>query len=391
MCLRRCSTARRSFSNRRGCYIEAVPTAKQLFIGAAVTLALLGAGGLFFMYHRTVAPQPLRLPDGKLDQTGEASKWRERIAQLGGAEAYAEFARYTKILNPGDMHTLAHAFGAALYAAEGFKSVGVCGELYSYGCLHEMLKRTISEEGASQFVSFAETCETSIGRVHPCEHAVGHGLLTNLGYDKTSLLKALDLCASRYSDDPMNGCFGGALMEYNLYTSLALPTSARPKENDSWYSPCDDMPEAYERSCYYWLPQWWIVYLPEHPEEFGGKEPSGDDLFVKTGELCGTLPTAQYRRDCFQRLGQLIANTEYRTDEAIRICGIATKTDLQNMFCRSYAAYMLTHQLPAESPTGLPVCKGLQGDALTVCRAYGNKEFYTPNDMELPASLQNAS
>lgn len=315
------------------------------------------------------------------DQT---SIWRERIRAVGPEEAHDEFARFEEQIEVSQQHKYAHIFGRALYKEEGLDGVGVCDMRFQFGCLHEYFGHVIAEYGLEILPRVAEACLKQIEKDHPCQHGMGHGILASLGYDDVQLLnKSLEVCNELYTDDPINGCMGGAFMEFNLYESLGSEASPRNAVKDGWYSPCVSLGEEYQRSCAWWLPQWWHEYmkLVERPGV------SVTVRFERLGELCRNFPVAEYRRDCFQQLGQMtVWGADFELEETKRLCSVATQTRSELTLCLSYAAYMMNYYDEGVA-TATAVCADLKPVEKAFCDMYARKQAYTPHDMPLPLNL----
>lgn len=312
----------------------------------------------------------------------QVALWRERIRVKGPEAAYEDFARAEQNVQVGEQHRYAHIFGNALFAETDVRGVTVCDMRFQFGCLHEYFGHVIATHGVSVLPAMVEACREKTGITHPCEHAMGHGILANLGYDEPSLLMALQTCDSVYKEDPINGCMGGAFMEYNLYESLSLESKPRDALKDGWYSPCVSLPDEYQRSCSYWLPQWWHEYmlLVQDPS------PSSDERFRRMGDLCRNLPEGGHHRDCFQQIGQLTIWDGFDAARAVRLCRQSSESADESLYCRSYAAYMF-HYYEPDSHKALALCRGLSSAGASFCEQYARGAAYTPHDIPLPRGL----
>jgi hypothetical protein len=172
-------------------------------------------------------------------------------------------------------------------------------------------------------------------------------------------------------------------MEYNLYTSIGLTTDVRDAQKDGWYSPCDHLADAFQQSCYWWLPQWWHEYLLLSVKPVG----SAQERFAAMGALCDGAPTAADRRACFEKIGQLtVWDTNFDVDGAIALCHAATGDPAHLLECRSYLAY-IENYYRSDLEKALSACDGLADMSRRFCEVYARHDRYIPNDLPLPEDL----
>ncbi len=318
--------------------------------------------------------------------------WRARVALAGPRSAYAEFETFVKE-HPKIQHALSHLFGGALYKEVGAAGLSVCDFAYQSGCLHEFFRQIIPDKGLDSLSEMREECERAKGR-GLCVHAMGHGVLSYLGYSKKDLVRALEICSESLPGDPMFGCSGGVFMEYNGY--MLLDDSSRPKSvtMQNRYDTCIGIPTTHERSCVWWLVRWWTEHL-QHAEA------DAEVRFKKIGQWCVDLPgsLAHYRRECFEHTGQAIASMGWNIDLIKRLCVAASHSEADELFCRSYAASMFIVS-DAENPPLFSVmvsdkelstqtrarelCSDLSPAAKTFCEEYANNKRYVDNELPLP-------
>lgn len=346
-------------------------------------LVLVAGVASLFLFDVTKTPVP---PAWNAAAEEQELFWGNRIEAIGSKSAYTEFSTYARAVenaHQGFGHLLAHRFGAALYANEGIGGMAVCDTSFSFGCLHELFKLAVAEYGEAPLEDMAEACRDAIGIWHPCQHAIGHGILANEGYDEASLRKALLVCEERYNDDPMNGCFGGVFMEYNLYSSVAIRQDPRAVIGGDWYAPCDSLQDIFQASCYYWLPQWWYERL--HAD---GARYVAVDTFVTLGNLCRNVANSEFNRQCFQRVGQLsIFGGGHIPEKTIQVCKTLSHDSREELLCRAYAAHVLSNSESSGMEQGLLMCADLEGEQKAFCDAYARLEVYTPHDLPLPPEL----
>ena len=341
------------------------------------------------------------------DNSIDEAYWKERVREKGGAVAYTELGDFIKTQPTKFQHRISHMFGAALFSELGLGAFYVCDFRYESGCLHEFFRQFARqfEMTPSVLVQLAHDCALANGFSGPCEHAIGHGLITYLGYNKKALNEALSICDTYFTSDLVLGCAGGVFMEYNGYVLFDEETRPREVKNDDFYEPCDGINEKYQRACTWWLPRWWNEFLTMEPRAL-----SLELLYKKIGGLCTNLPKQSYRRECFEAIGQKVAViTDWDSKKIKKLCALAATTSEDNLYCLSYAASMFiyvgeVHTQSAgdvalsdsvmRSDTGLEtrqraqeVCGDLSPKYKEFCTAYANNERYIYNELPLPEIL----
>ena len=245
------------------------------------------------------------------------------IETRGASRAYADLAHAIRDLPPSMQHARAHAFGAALYSAEGIDGLSVCDTQFSYGCFHEFIGSAIAEHGVSAARLLNERCIDALGYTDAgfCQHGVGHGLQTYYGYERHNLDEALALCASLPDNNTIGGCAGGIFMEYNMRTMLDTESGERRPVADALFEPCASLTGDGQEACAYWQPQWW------HEVQF-----SGDDsleTFRALGTQCREFGFSdRLTQQCMTGIGNIIPNMRHLTlEDAAARCDSATAGD----------------------------------------------------------------
>ncbi len=164
-------------------------------------------------------------------------------------------------------HTEAHIFGGALYATEGLNGISTCDARFSSGCFHEFIGRAIADDGLSVVTQLNTVCTNKGG----CQHGIGHGLISYLGYSPEDLTKSIAICAGLPGEEMLDGCMGGSFMEYNMRTMLQVSNGAvRPATSTKdLLDPCDRFSGEAQRSCMLYQPQWWSVSFASGLADFG--------------------------------------------------------------------------------------------------------------------------
>jgi hypothetical protein len=318
------------------------------------------------------SPVPLNGPLAERD-----AYWEKAIRTNGGKEAYMEFGRAVKDLSPQVQHDNAHAFGGALFAIEGEKGLSVCDAQYSYGCFHEFLGRAIATLGLSSVNQLNQDCIDALGKqALSCQHGIGHGIVSALGYDFDALKKALELCAGLPYHDPIGGCYSGVFMEYNMRTMLGTDARSRPVEQGDLHYPCDVLDEAYQRACAFWSPQWWI----DLQQQSG---PESVDI-AAVGRLCDEFGEVDTIRSCYEGLGTLVPlHADFNADTARKLCESASADTTRQLYCKSYAANSLFVGGSGKTGDAQAVCKDLDGPMFDYCSAYARNKANLASQLDI--------
>lgn len=302
----------------------------------------------------------------------EERVWFDRIEEIGGIEAYAEFAKSIDGEPPEDQHRKGHYFGGALYEALGKDGFSVCDDRFNFSCYHEFLGRAIRDLGLSSVVELNAACfyskdDSGRNRGLVCQHGIGHGIAATLGYEEVDLKKALEVCEGLPFIDPIGGCYGGVFMEYNLRTMLGDGGGTRSVAVNNWMAPCDSLKREYQSACYFNQPQWWIVLMQDSQDT--KKE------FAQAGERCERIEEKDLLQKCFEGIGNVAAPSGDFTPQGTReLCDVSSKISLHRLFCKATAANSLSFGGAGFKGDGLGVCKGLIGAQYDYCEAYSKNQ-----------------
>lgn len=259
-------------------------------------------------------------------------KWLGQIKQKGGTNAYAHFKTETEKKSINQGHTDAHLFGEALYNIEGVEGVSVCDTSFSYGCYHSFLGSAIYSQGMDIVEKLSGKCFENLKKDGlACQHGIGHGVLSSIGYDLDSVRKSLKICDKLKDKDPIGGCPGGVFMEYNFQTMLLDEAKTRPFDINDPYFPCFSIDNYYIGACFYNQAQWWLSALSGTFEE----------RTKKIDTLCQNIKDPHLQIQCFKGFGiNMIAQVNYDIEKANTICSSFSSRDAQ-IFCRSGTAISL--------------------------------------------------
>lgn len=326
-------------------------------IAFRIAVALVVAGGVFIGTLLYSVPSK-----GPLSETEIA--YENLISQEGGKAAYMKFSESVKNEPPARQHELAHSFGAALFTSEGKSGLSVCDSAFSYGCFHEFLGRAITAHGLSVTTELNQGCRDALVESPlSCQHGIGHGILSYLGYDEKALKRSLEECLALPYNDPIGGCYGGVFMEYNLQTMLGRSGRIRPLTDDEQY-PCDALESEFRAACYFWQPQWWRQMLLQQGVD--------DDLnaYARIGSFCRAAGPS-HERSCFEGVGNNVpADADFDAKQARELCDAAAETSVQRLYCRSLAANSLGVGGAGKKGDAEAVCDGLNSGSHDYCISY---------------------
>ncbi|MDP3645877.1 MAG: hypothetical protein Q8R25_02215 [bacterium] len=351
-------------------WLKSIEGNPRYFVGAVLGVAL--GAGVYFLFP--LPPTAQATLDVTATYRDQVSYWKSRIDEEGGTKAYEEFGREVAQLSYGQKHSGAHAFGAALFAAEGARGVFVCDQRFSFGCFHQFLGDAITALGIESIPELNEQCFDALSASPlSCQHGIGHGALASIGYDDTALLKALDICKDLSGVDPIGGCYGGVFMEYNVRTMLAEDATTREYSGNQ-FAPCDSLASEFVPACIYWQPQWW--------QQIQG-EVAVEEKFRVMGEYCRRFGTTQQlSRSCFEGIGNIVEqSSDFDPTRARTLCDAAGSTSKENLACRSIAANHfgidVSHDAAAQ------VCGDLAGETHEFCMAYGTNRGNVANELPI--------
>lgn len=349
----------------KGRYFLAAAGFLALLIGANwYTAAATSAPAYAGAEVRPEAPGGVAWQSGVVNEGEEYKKWTKRIEEEGGKEAYKEFSRYVIPWDYPSRHTLAHTFGQALWETEGLNGIAVCDDRFAYGCFHEYLAFAVNTNGLSVIKTLDETCQTqpTFLKIAACQHGIGHGAVSSIGYDVEDLKEGLEACATLKNPDTMGGCYAGAFMEYNRRSMIAVDVGGRIPEDGDFVSPCNQVDAKYRAVCVLWQPLWW------HGELFDAGH-SEEDL-KEMGEMCRALgEEIGYKETCFYGVGFVSApETATLNPDALVMCPAAAKTHQEQQWCLNYGAYVASALVDLQN--GLRICEPMAPEDKALCERY---------------------
>ena len=290
--------------------------------------------------------------------------WASRIRAVGGGATYEEFAQFIAVRSDtGESHYLSHDVGAALYQELGVEGLAICDSRFYYGCFHEFSGQVIADMGLEAVSILNESClERGGWDGTSCQHGLGHGLITAIGYESSDLTQALEICDELKDNEPVNGCQGGAFMEYNVRTMLAEGGKVRPV-GESLADPCDWVGDSYQMSCMFWQPRWWRYGM--FADEAGTSE-----LFKRMGTFCEEIAiNEEVKHSCFSGIGYITTSeTAYDPATARSLCEATSEDTSASVHCLAMVASHIKQHSGSEE--GAKVCENLTEGEKTYCEAW---------------------
>lgn len=336
-----------------------------------VVILVILVGILFLIGTVSGSPQ-YTLQPGTPDLKAASAQFVSDIREFGGKKAYERLAVAIQSLDIDDQHGYAHEFGSELYKIEGESGITVCDVRFSMGCFHQFLGNAIEDLGTSSVRRLFEACGGVAGTSEVCEHGLGHGLLSGLGYSEQNLRDALALCDDVTHNKQYAGCNGGAFMEYNLRTiaSAEGTMGVRELEGDTIYAPCDSLDQSNSKTCTFWLPEWWYFGVLRGTRTAN----SNDEAYETMGRWCAQ---SQEPQACYEGIGYITPSAfDFRLAEVRAACDRVGEAGGGNVYCRSMAG-LIFHITVGQMQYARELCDGLSDAERNVCMQYAS---YTGNN-----------
>lgn len=254
-------------------------------------------------------------------------------------------------------HIAGHYFGGVLYQKYGVAGLPYCDTSFSFGCQHQFFGDVIAAEGVGVVSELNDACFSRLPRLaeaFACQHGIGHGLQAYGGYDLDALVQALEVCHELEPTDEIVGCYGGAVMEYNMKTMVSVHNiPPRPLGDDEdAYFPCNAIPDYASQACYYWQSQWWIFAL--------------DMEYEPVGRLCDELDEPN-RRACFFGIGNRLPSLTMEADEVPKICAAFTTVGDQDDYHICAASAAVTYSESGHRDIAMQICDALNEAGRSQC------------------------
>lgn len=305
---------------------------KNIFLRYATLIGTLLLTGIFFVGFLAVDWFSSKEAPPTAKEVKSTQYWASLIQKRGAKDAYQHIADVASSYSKNRQHSIAHAFGGALYEALGADGIYICDQEYEYGCFHELIGRAITLEGIEAATDLNESCIRLLGDADAgfCQHGVGHGIQGYSGYSQRDLLGALEICGALRDNDPIGGCAGGIFMEYNQRTMLGEDGEIRISSGDI-LEPCTALTNTKDiRACAYWQPEWWKSLLDDQV----GRD--NESMFKQMGEWCTRFEDPyNLASECFEGIGNTIPSVDGITKQkAMQYCrAAAPENDTYYAWC----------------------------------------------------------
>jgi hypothetical protein len=283
------------------------------------------------------------------------------IKKVGPEKAAKDFMAWNVKYDPNQQHSYAHVFGGVLYSHTGSPGLKYCSPNFAYGCFHEFIGKAIRKEGVGVTLELNEGCRRDLGDLAlGCQHGIGHGVQSALGYEKKDLLKSLEVCKGLPYNDSIGGCYGGVFMEYNMRTVLATDGGTLRPMIEGQEDECPTLPKDFVAPCYYWQPQWWSESLRE-------KGMSENEIFAMIGGWCRKGAVVG-REQCFRGIGNIDpAVTLYDVEKSIALCRSVVAGDHTSFkYCIEDVANSF-NSIPEARPDTPKICAALTKEEAKFC------------------------
>lgn len=237
----------------------------------------------------------------------------EQLIERVGIEKAQEELYLSGLPFDGQTHLLNHTSGDWLYERYGNSGIIYCKDYFLSSCYHGFIIHVIGNEGMGGLNKVMEACwEKGSPTATQCAHAIGHGILANLGYKH--LPQALEDCdkVSQTSPNfPLYNCHDGAFMENVWAVHEGKPSPDQWISQSDYFYPCNSpkINEKYKNAC--WSNQPSRMYIM-----FGG------DL-KRVGGVCFELKDSQHKTTCFDALArQIHPLTSGSVDKTFSMCSL---------------------------------------------------------------------
>lgn len=300
-------------------------------------------------------------------ETGMSVKQMRTFAETYGSIALREHVVAVSMqLNYAEAHDVGHRLGQVLFEREGVHAVTICENLFTYGCLHQVMGQLYLSEGESALSKVYAECRTEDAAIPygVCQHALGHGIVYMNGYDTAVLEKSLLLCDSMTDSNRVldydYSCYGGLFMEYNMH--FMRMSDPRPYDGERPFTPCEELNTTQHRNfCAFWLVPWMHGQVYQYQYD--------PNTYTEMGDFCSFMHDHDMQNACFHAIGRQIAITgRLSAKTAIQRCEAAAKTTDDYKACTLEAVRMFRwHRQDFYIPT---LCNTLADQGRAECFAY---------------------
>lgn len=273
----------------------------------------------------------------------------------------------------GQTHLLNHEAGDWLYDKYGNEGLVYCKDYFLSSCHHGFVIKAIATGGMSSLSQVMKACwAQGATTATQCAHAIGHGILANIGYKYLpQAMTECDKVATISPNFPLYNCHDGAFME-NIWAIHEGGTS-----KDQWVSssdylfPCNSpkFAEKYKRAC--WSNQPSRMYIMF----------KGD--IKRIGEVCLGLTNKTYQTTCFDALArQIHPLSQGSVDKTFSMCSLMPSQEWINKCVASIAKASFS---VGDRDIPYKICKKSENQELCFSNLIGTIKAYSENNW----SLQN--
>lgn len=314
--------------------------------------------------------RPENIRDGALSTKAV----RYYAAAFGSMAMLDYFGRGIDDLTIGPEHRAAHIIGQVLYEREGLDAIGICGDAFTYGCLHQVMGLAATEFGVASSTALITACHDTTGvRYGTCAHSVGHGLVFSIEYERGRIEQALKICDDIQMPpvDQVQSCYAGVFMEYNMRLMLYQYPEPRELGDEPPRALCDELTDPiHRRMCVFWMIPW--LHAVQYDYSYRPQ------TFAEMGALCQLLEEQPLRRECFMSIGRTLTISGV-TDVAFafRQCENSAKGDAEDReSCAWWAAR--SYFLAERAQKARELCGMLPESQIQSCVEYATTPTKTP-------------
>lgn len=336
-------------------------TLRILALSAFVAIIALVVGA-YYVYENRPRERVLaaiRFSPDKLRDYGKSHGSRDLVKYV--ISTSAEYSVFNQ-------HQIGHALGQVLYEREGFAAISLCGDSFTYGCLHSIVGLSYDEEGPGSVDSILNSCSENTGiPKKDCLHAVGHALVYVHGYRKDALTDILNRCDRAQIGTPFDyedSCYGGAFMEYNMHfmsDNEGAYGVGRMFDDATSREPCAAITgEDRVATCSFWLLPWYHGQLKGHEWRFNEK------AFGLLGDFCYSMDKKN-QAACLMAVGREAAANTLPIRLIVSYCGAAARDSLGFDTCILGAVRILNSK---HSEMVTPLCEAVAKERHSACLAF---------------------
>ncbi len=263
-------------------------------------------------YNKKIPSEPVEIQKIKAaDSLDDQVKLYKNLIERVGVEQAQEYLYRSGLPFTGQTHLLNHAAGDHLYEKYGASGLVKCKDYFLASCYHGFVIHAIGRDGVYGLDNIFNECKRfGITVTSQCSHAIGHGFLAWVGYDK--LTKAAELCdemADRVDGFPSFNCRDGVFMENIWGVHSGEPSAERWVNATDPFYPCNDprINPNHLDGC--WSNQPSLMY-----QMFKGN-------ITRVGEECLKVENSTHQKTCFNALArQIHPLTKGDANSAFKLC-----------------------------------------------------------------------